>query len=65
MCAFDLPDARDRDAVLRRLHEEHVLVLPCGERSIRFRPALTSSRRSSSLGLAALELAKAVTTLAR
>ena len=30
MCAFDLPDAAARDAAMRLLLEEHVLVLPCG-----------------------------------
>ncbi|WP_433243066.1 L-lysine 6-transaminase [Streptosporangium sp. CA-135522] len=42
MCAFDLPDPAERDrlvALLRR--EEGVLVLPCGERSVRLRPALS------------------------
>jgi L-lysine 6-transaminase len=42
MAAFDLPDAETRDAVLRRLREhEHVLTLSSGERSVRFRPALS------------------------
>jgi L-lysine 6-transaminase len=42
MCAFDLPDRERRDEVLRRLYDdEHVLALPCGPRSIRFRPALS------------------------
>ncbi len=41
MCALDLPDAELRDTVVRRMREdEHVLLLPCGERSVRFRPAL-------------------------
>ncbi|MBO0813216.1 MAG: L-lysine 6-transaminase [Microlunatus sp.] len=42
MIAADLPDSATRDTVLNRLRDqEHVLALPCGERSIRFRPALT------------------------
>jgi L-lysine 6-transaminase len=42
MCAIDLPDATTRDAVVERLRtEQRVLMLPCGERSVRFRPALT------------------------
>jgi L-lysine 6-transaminase len=42
MVAADLPDPDLRDAVLARLRDhEHVLALPCGERAIRFRPALT------------------------
>ncbi|EOM75413.1 L-lysine 6-transaminase [Rhodococcus rhodnii] len=42
MCAFSLPSARRRDDVVRLLRDdEHVLILPSGERSIRFRPPLT------------------------
>ena len=40
--AADLPSPAARDAVLTDLREvEHVLALPCGARSVRFRPALT------------------------
>jgi L-lysine 6-transaminase len=63
MCAFDLPDARARDAVPRLLEEDRVLVLPCGERSIRFRPALNVTRSELEFGLAALD--RALTALAR
>lgn len=42
MCAFDAPTPKSRDEILRRLRdEEHLLCLPCGPRSIRFRPALS------------------------
>ena len=42
MRALSLPDAATRDAVVAALREEeHVLMLGCGTRSIRFRPALT------------------------
>jgi L-lysine 6-transaminase len=42
MCAFTLPSAQLRDEVIRRLREdENVLMLGCGERSLRLRPALT------------------------
>jgi L-lysine 6-transaminase len=44
MCAVDLPDPAVRDDVVSRLlTEERVIMLGCGERSIRFRPALTVS----------------------
>ena len=33
--AFDLPDAQMRDALLSACYAEHLLVLPCGERSVR------------------------------
>ncbi|MBY6437219.1 L-lysine 6-transaminase [Rhodococcus kroppenstedtii] len=42
MRAISLPDTETRDAVVTDLRErEHVLMLGCGSRSIRFRPALT------------------------
>ncbi len=40
--ALDLADRGLRDAVVTDLHDtEHVIVLACGERSLRFRPALS------------------------
>jgi L-lysine 6-transaminase len=44
LCAFDCPSTEDRDGLLRRAREKKLLVLPCGERSIRLRPALTVHR---------------------
>ncbi|NLU81880.1 L-lysine 6-transaminase [Rhodococcus sp. HNM0569] len=42
MCAFTLPSAERRDDVVARLRaDEHVLILPTGQRGIRFRPPLT------------------------
>src|SRR5712672_3191886 len=38
--AFDLPDAKTRDDIWRKLFDSGLLVLKSGERSIRFRPAL-------------------------
>jgi L-lysine 6-transaminase len=56
MCAFSLPDGAARDRVLKRLREqEHVLLLGCGKRSIRFRPALTVSVADLEAGIAALD----------
>ena len=63
MCAFDLPDARVRDVAQRLLQEEHVLALPCGERSIRFRQALDVTELELEFGLAALD--RTLTILAR
>ena len=41
LCAVDLPTSEDRDTVVRQLREnERVIVLACGEQSIRFRPSL-------------------------
>lgn len=55
MCAFDLPSPSDRDALIARLREEAgVLVLPCGPRSVRLRPALNIPEADVDHGLAAL-----------
>ena len=44
MIAFDLADGRERDAVQKRLYDERqVIMLPCGDRSLRFRPVLDFS----------------------
>ncbi len=56
MCAFDAPNRAARDAIIHQLRtKEHVLVLPCGDRSVRFRPALNVTREDLSLGLQALD----------
>jgi L-lysine 6-transaminase len=56
MCAFSLPDAALRDAALTALREdEHVLLLGCGTRSVRFRPALTVAPEDLAEGVAALD----------
>ncbi|GAA4520914.1 L-lysine 6-transaminase [Nonomuraea ferruginea] len=55
MCAFDLPTTSDRDALVTRLREEAgVLVLPCGPRSVRLRPALNIPEQDVDHGLTAL-----------
>jgi len=53
--AVDLPTPEARDAALARLHrDEKVLILGGGERSIRFRPALTVAEDELDLAVAAL-----------
>ncbi|MFC4586204.1 L-lysine 6-transaminase [Sphaerisporangium corydalis] len=53
MCAFDVSSGRD--ALVAALREdEGVLVLPCGERSVRLRPALSVTPEEIGQGLAAL-----------
>jgi L-lysine 6-transaminase len=53
--AVDLPTRAARDAAVARLHrDEKVLILGGGERSIRFRPALTISEDELDLAIAAL-----------
>jgi L-lysine 6-transaminase len=55
MCALDLPGAAERDSLLSIMREEGILLLPCGPRSIRFRPALTISTEELSTGLKGLD----------
>lgn len=55
-CAFDLPDSGTRNEALARLFtEDKVLLLPCGSRSIRFRPTLTVTSAELELACAALD----------
>jgi L-lysine 6-transaminase len=64
MCAFDLPDRATRDGVVTALfRDEHVVILPCGERSVRFRPHLAVS--SSDLEQACDALDRVVGRLPR
>ena len=44
MCAFDLPDLAQRDAMLTRAFEAGIMMLSAGNRSLRLRPALTLNR---------------------
>jgi L-lysine 6-transaminase len=56
MCAFTLPTAELRDAVVTRLRtDEQVLVLGCGTSSLRVRPALTVAVEEIDRGIAALD----------
>jgi L-lysine 6-transaminase len=55
LCAVDLPTGAVRDEVLRLLRqEEKVLALPCGDRSLRFRPPLSVTTDELGVGLTAL-----------
>ncbi|MDP9849907.1 L-lysine 6-transaminase [Streptosporangium lutulentum] len=56
MCAFDLPDPAERDLLVSCLREnEGVLVLSCGERSVRLRPALSVTFDELEEGVAAVD----------
>ncbi|MEX0771955.1 MAG: L-lysine 6-transaminase [Balneolales bacterium] len=44
MCAFDFNNPDDRGKFLDKAYENNLIILPCGDRSIRFRPPLTVSR---------------------
>jgi L-lysine 6-transaminase len=54
MCAFSMPTTADRNALLRRLWDNGVIVLPCGQASVRFRPALTVAQAEIDEAISAL-----------
>jgi L-lysine 6-transaminase len=51
MCAFDLPEMDVRDRFRQEAFKNALLILGCGERSIRFRPTLSVSREDCDRGL--------------
>ncbi len=51
MCAFDLPDRESRDALIKSCYRNLLLILPCGSRSVRFRPPLNVSREEIDRGI--------------
>lgn len=55
MVAFDLPDAFLRDRFIELGMENNVMFLGCGEKSIRFRPALIITEKDIDKGLAVME----------
>jgi L-lysine 6-transaminase len=55
MCAIDLPDGGVRDHVITLLRDRQVLVLACGERTIRFRPALSVTTDELQTGVRAID----------
>jgi L-lysine 6-transaminase len=54
MCAFTLPSAADRDELINRLWLRGVVMLASGERSVRFRPALTVTRAEIDIAVSAV-----------
>ncbi|MCA0295433.1 MAG: L-lysine 6-transaminase [Actinobacteria bacterium] len=61
MCALTMPDRDVRDRVLNVLLEhEQVIMLGCGDRSLRVRPALTVTSEVIQTALAALDRAVSV-----
>jgi L-lysine 6-transaminase len=52
MCAYDFHSPEMRNRAVQKFHAKHVLVLPCGDASIRFRPALNIPEKDLQKGLA-------------
>lgn len=51
MCAFDLKDHETRDSLKNKLFEEGIIILPCGEKSLRFRPHLNVTKEEIQIVL--------------
>lgn len=51
MCAIDLPDTETRNATIKACYEDRMIVLPCGSRSVRFRPTLSVDAASIAEGV--------------
>jgi len=56
-CAFDLPDKETRNKIQEVCFDEGLMILPCGQRSIRFRPPLDVKKEHLEYGLAILDKA--------
>ncbi len=57
LCAFDLPDTKTRNDVVNRVYDLGAIILGCGPRSIRFRPALCVTAAELDEGLTVVEKA--------
>lgn len=55
MIAFDLEDSKKRDLMFDRLFDNGLFSIKCGDRSIRFRPALNLTQKDAEKGLEILE----------
>jgi L-lysine 6-transaminase len=53
-CAVDLPSAEFRDRLLQRCYDGGVIILGCGERSVRFRTPLTVTTEALDQGIEVL-----------
>jgi L-lysine 6-transaminase len=53
MCAIDFPDGATRDAAAKRSYDEGMMILSCGQRSLRFRPPLdiTAAEVDEAIGI--------------
>ncbi len=50
-CAIDLPDTRARNSFRQKLFDKKLLILPSGERSLRFRPFLDMPLEDAAKGI--------------
>ena len=55
MCAMDLPSGEERNKLQALLYKENVIILSCGDQSIRFRPHLNVTTEEIQMTLAKIE----------
>jgi L-lysine 6-transaminase len=56
LCAVDVPDGQTRDAIAATMMtDEHVMMLGCGQRTLRFRPSLAVTTAELDLAVDALD----------
>ncbi|MCH8325700.1 MAG: L-lysine 6-transaminase [Bacteroidetes bacterium] len=56
MCSFDLPDGDTRNKFTKESLKEKLLILGCGEKSIRFRPPLNITKEELDEGFTKIKL---------
>jgi L-lysine 6-transaminase len=61
LCALDLPSRPLRDALIQQCFQGGMIILPCGQRSVRFRPALNVTEEDVAEGLRRLDAALELT----
>lgn len=57
LCAIDLPDSHSRNAVVNECITHGMMILSCGDKTVRFRPPLTVTKEQVDEGLHILESA--------
>lgn len=55
MCAIDLPTAAQRNQLMNELFNDGLIILPCGDQSLRFRPHLNVTKEEIQLALDKIE----------
>ena len=63
MCAVDFVDGTLRNAVVEKAYQLGMIILPCGTRSLRFRPPLDVTRDEIDEALAILQRALAASVV--
>lgn len=61
LLAVDAPDGASRDAIIQAAAKERLILLPCGDRSVRLRPALDVTAAECELAMQRIEAAVAHT----